>query len=353
MYKKSIVLLKNKPAAQIIRGFLHTKKKEIETESILLNDFDEIKKDISQNRNTSNLRKHFGNFIMKNGMPYLMMMDYRTDLGLPVEVDPDQLKILNTFLISFCILAHTPSHEHKTVNLVLLLDKADNHFKEEYIENPSLLFKNLKTQDERANSYINNIGKDAEKAKNLMNISTLFYTEGTGIASELTKLEVIIQNIDSRIHFIKQESVLNSAKAVLPQNMEPARVICRPTGEKIICNGEIRDISADEKEKYFGNYLSIEGAITQETARLVQKRVVDTLNATSRLKPIGKESKIVFMIPDTSYIDSSFTTLMGTFFVNLKSKYPGVLMDLGEKNLEKVIHSPGFIAVKGMLVKSV
>ncbi|GEM_PF-2047459 len=352
MYKKSIILLKNRPVAQIIKGFLTTRKKELENESTLLNDFDEVKKDIHSNKNTVNLRKHFGNFIMKNGMPYLMVMDYRADLGLPQEIDPDQLKIFNTFLISFCILAHTPSHEKQTINLILLLDPNETKFKEEAIKNPALLFEGLKTHDERANIFINNIAKNPEKAKQFINLHTLTYQEGQNIHAELKKLETLIATIDSRLSKIKQDNMQKNASKILTENLEPARIICRPTGEKIVCNGEIKDITEEEKTKYFGSYVNVEGAVTQSTAPVVQKRIIDTINSVSRIKPITKDSKLVFLIPDSSVIDSSFATSMGIFFTNLKTKYPGVMIDLGEVNLEKVKTSPGLIVVKGLLVKA-
>jgi hypothetical protein len=281
-----------------------------------------------------------------------MVLDYKANLDLPPEIDPDQQKIFNTFLISFSILAHTPTHEKKTINLVLLLDPGETCFQPDCVKEPSLLFQGLKTHDERANAFINNIARNSAKAKQFINIHTLTYQEGQNLIAELKKLENIISNIDSALNRLKQERIKEESAKAITENLEPARIICRPTGEKIICNGEIRDITEEEKTKYFGSYISVEGAITQSTAQIVQKRIADTIAAMARLKPINKESKLVFLIPDSSHIDSTFATSMGIFLTNLKSKYPGVTIDMGEINLEKVKSSPGLIAIKGLLVKA-
>ena len=119
MYQKSILLTQDRRLEQFIKVLMRTKKKELESEFPLLSDLNALRTDIQQYGNTLHLRGEFGSFIKSFGFPYMIIMDYFIDFGLPKSVDPDMRKLLRTFLIAFTILANGKGFDSATSNLVL------------------------------------------------------------------------------------------------------------------------------------------------------------------------------------------------------------------------------------------
>jgi hypothetical protein len=352
MYQKSILLTQDRRLEQFIKILLRTKKKEVEADFPLLSDIKALRSDIQQYRNTLNLRGEFGSFIKSFGFPYMIIMDYLIDFGLPQSLDPDKRKLLRTFLIAFTILANGKGFDSATSNIVFIIDKKDQRAVSEFIQDPALILEQIQTQDARVNAIIYSFTKDRERVKRFYNLSYIFRPVEGNYNKEMETLDKNIDQVDAVLNQKDKKQSTSASSAMITEDVKPAEVICRATIERIIVNGEVKDISDEERERYEEKNIYLIGAVTVKTIKTVNERIVQTIKAMNKINPFKKEERIFINIPDTTLIDGSFASSMGSFLNGELRAYKGISLNMGEKNCGKVSSSQGFIAIRDYLIKN-
>jgi hypothetical protein len=347
MYRHSIILLKDQNLARIARTVLEYRDRHAEKDLALLRDLNEITADILRTGNTSNIRRQLGTFIMQKGFPFLTMIDFRTDLGLSKEQDPDNLKLFRTLIISFVLLAHTKGYENKTTNLILLTAGEDTTQVRKWIAEPALLFSAVKTSDDKLNAYISAFASNEEKARSYFHLVALEYPAAGQLPQSIKKFEEAVDEIQKWL--VEKKHVNKNHTGLVTEDLPPANAVLRVNPEKLVADGILRDANNDEKLSYTEMTLYLLGAVTIGTFETVKKRIIQTINAAHRIKPFRKDTRLVIKVPDASVIDASFATNFGMFFSNLPISINAVL-DLGRNNLEKVKTATGFIAVKAHMI---
>jgi hypothetical protein len=206
--------------------------------------------------------------------------------------------------------------------------------------------------DDRVNSIIDSFAADRNRVKNFFKITYIFNPVEGKYAPEIERLDNIVDTFD-KIVAAKQKIVKKkTATAMISDTLKPAEVICRATLEKIIHNGELDEIREEEKKLYIEKNIHLEGALTSKTLSVVNKRIVATLQAMSKINPLKKDEKIFINIPDSSVIDGSFASVMGTFLSKSLVEFKGISINLGKINSEKVENSEGYIAIKDYIIKN-
>jgi hypothetical protein len=345
---------------------MYNRKKEIETNLHLLSKIEVIKNDIWRNKNTSNVRRDFGYFVIENGLPYMMILDYLIDFGLPKKDDPDKRKLVRTFLLAYTILAVTKGFDGGSANVVFIIDIGFTQAVSEFINNPSQLLKQLRTRDDRINSIIDTFTNDSERVKNFFRIAYIYRPDDKNYAQEIKKLEKIMDLFDQVLTSKPDRKIKKSEPGVekpevqvikpdvpiIKDNLEPADVVCRAVKEKIIVNGKLRQITDQEKRRYIEKNIHLNGALTTVTLPTVQERILTTFMAMNSINPIKKDEKIFIFVSDTSLIDGSFAGSMGTFLTKTLSGYEGISLDIGIQNNEKIKKSTGYVAIKEFIIKN-
>jgi len=352
MYEKTILLAGDKRLEQSIKLLLNTKKKFVEKDLPLLSDLTAIHRDIGQFQNTLHLRGEFGSFVKSHGFPFMIIMDYIIDFGLPKQVDPDMRKLFRTFLIAFTILANGKGYDGTKVNIVLIIDR---HMKDSvagFERDPSLFLDRLKTQDSRVNAILDSFSKDQERVNNLYNIRHICRPEEGNYKREIDSLDRIIDETDDCLRVKERDKKMSGATGMITDDLEPATVICRSTQDRIIVNGKPREISEDERKRYQVKNINLIGAITSKTVKTVCDRILDTFTVMNRINPFKKDDKIFINIPDTSTLDGSFAPSMGSFLNGELGAYSGISINIGAVNCSRVRQSPGFIAIRDYLIKN-
>jgi hypothetical protein len=362
MYSKTILMLQDKRITQYLKMFLGKRKKPIESEEPLLTDIDAVRNELFITRNTSNLRKAFGQFIKTQGFPFLLIIDYVIDFGLMEKEDPDKRKVLRTFLISFIILANARGFDGACAHMVLLCSKKDSHIVKVYRNNPAILLKQLKTNDERVNTLIRSYIQNPEKLKQLLNIYPLVKPESGNYAEMQQELNRIIDQVEGSVKKARGAGLAPEetdapeeppAPEMINEDHPPADVICRATRDRIVVNGKVRPISEEERNKYPEKNIFLEGAITVKTATEVCDRILQLFQTMTKLNPFRKEERIFIRVPDTSLIDGAFPSAVGSFLNGSLNEYTGISIDLGPENSRKLQGSRGIIAIKDYLVKNI
>ena len=352
MYKKSILLTQDKRLEQSIKMLMRTKKKEIETELLLLSDIHAIKNDIHQNNNTINIRGEFGYFVKKYGFPFMLILDYQIDFNLSIDNDPDKRKLVRTFLLAFTLLANGKGFENATANIVFIIDKNQHSKASQFARYPVFLLEQIRTRDERLNAIIESFAKNDEKVKKFFKISYIFKPEDGKYAQEIERLEKIIDVYDKIVVSMVEPVVKKTGTEMISEELAPADVICRATVDRLIINGKATQITEEGKTKYLEKNIHILGAVTQRTIPTVKDRIVSIFNTMAKIKPFKKDERIFINIPDTSVIDGSFAISIGTFLSKELSEYTGISCNIGKSNCDKLKNSHGYFAIEDFIIKN-
>ena len=351
MYKRSIILLQDKNLSHIIRTVMEGHGKEYEKQLLCLFDFDSLRNTVKNSSSTSEFRKNLGEFITNCGYPFIIITDYRMDLGLPQEHDNDKLTFFRSLLISFSFLALKENFKNKIVNILLLVKEEDITGIEQSIKEPVLFFKSIKNNDERTYNIIKPFVEDSEYCKKIFNIYMLEYPSVSGVHDFMRRFEEIIKTVERNIiaYNNKDSLVSEKDKFFTKSNNLPASAILRPNKDKIIINGEIRNLNESESNRFVERVLYLEGSLTSEVLNSVFKNIEKTLENIGKIRPLRKGEQIIIHISDSSVIDDTFATKMGIYISNTIGRQYNILMEIEDKNLEKIKNSPAFIAIKGLI----
>jgi hypothetical protein len=357
MYEKSIILTRDKRLEHFIKNLLRNKKKSFETTLPLLTDMEAIREDIQKIGTTQNVRREFGFFIKGNGFPYMFVMDYQADFSLPFQNDPDKRKLVRTFMLAYALLAHGKGFESAVSNIVFIIEKESFPDVSRFVTNPASLLEQIRTRDDRINAIIDSFVKNREKANDFYRLSYIFKPLNGKYSTEIDRLEEISETFNQNIASRKTEEALERpqekrATEMIEEDVEPADIICRATLEKVIVNGEVRDIRADEKNSYLEKNIHIIGAATQRTLPTVKERIIDTFNLMAKLNPFKKDERIFIKIPDSSKVDGAFAISMGSFLAKELAEYEGISLEVGSSILEKLKNSEGYFAVEDFIIKN-
>jgi hypothetical protein len=353
MYKKSLIIIEDKRTAQYLKIFLRRNRRDVHDADALLSDVESIRNELYFTKNTSNLRKSFGQFIKNNGFPFLLIVDYTVDFGLTKAEDPDCRKLLRTFLIAFTILANAKGYDDAVANIILVCRKKDAPVVDVFRKNPLILLKQLKTNADRVNELIRTFIAEPERARRFFALHPLVKPADGNLLRMEQALEEIVADVEGRIEEIETPSPTPpSAPEMIEEDLEPADVICRVTIDRVFVNGEIRDLREDEKKRFQEKNILLDGAITIKTAMAVNERVLDLFNRMKKLNPFKKDERIFIRVPDSSLIDGSFASSVGSFLASSLGEYSGISIDMGPKNVDKIKNSNGFIAIKDYLIKN-
>jgi hypothetical protein len=354
MYAKSILITQDKRLESYIRQLLRRLKMDIETAYPLLSDLDSIRYDLMKNRITVNIRGEFAQFIKENGFPVVTIIDYIIDLGLSEKEDPDQRKLLRTFLLAFTLLANAKGFENAKANIVFVIPKRLRTIMSNFVENPSFLLDEVRTKDERINVIIDTFAAKKEKVKDYFRLSYIFRPDDGRYLEEMEKLEETLKGFaETTAEAVESEKSKSAVSTpMIKDDLEPARVLCRASSEKIIMDGELVPTTEEQRRKYIEKNIHLEGAITQKTITAVKDRILTTFSSMAKINPFKKDEKVFIIVPDSSIIDGSFAGVMGTFLSSAFPEYTGISLNMGKENCEKAKNSQGYVAIKDYIIKN-
>jgi hypothetical protein len=170
---KALVITRHVSVVPGIKSILGNYAINIATDYDSLNSISVIKKSLVETGNTVFIRKSLSRFIGDWGLPLMILLDYRINLGPESVYDSDHRKLLRTFFISFLILMKQQELENVRIHFILLTDDVDLKEAEEFQKNPVTILNVLKSNNEDINSIIDNIKKEPEEFNAIFGIHAL------------------------------------------------------------------------------------------------------------------------------------------------------------------------------------
>ena len=327
MYQKTIIITHDKRYERAINNMLRSKNLAVETDIPLLSDFESIRNDIIHNTNTINIRGEFEYFIKEYGLPYMFIIEYQMELGIPGKLEIENTKLLKTFILAYAILAQAKGFDNGSANIVLIVERKHESTAQQFAKYPLFLLDQIRTKDERINAIIDAFGSDQEKVKNFFRMSYILRPTDGNYARELDRLQKIMPVYDKIISQQRTKEPDVKTK-IVSEDLEPADVVCRATLEKIIINGELSPITDEQKKTYIEKNIHLLGAVVQKTNLKVQERLLNTFTTMTKINPFKKGERIFIQIPDSTLIDGSFASSMGKFLSTVLEEYSGISINI-------------------------
>lgn len=328
-----------------IRAALKTHELVIE-ENLNLHSPDMIRKILRNTKNTTFLRTELFKFIQAHGYPFFIAIDYRIDCGLPPELDPEQMKVLWTLLISFIILSRGKGFENLQGNF-LILGKEDQMEEIQSIEqDPTLVLDNITTRDEKVNTFIKQIRDD----RALFNRTFLIRSIAVETASdEVTRsVDNFIQAIKAREKLLRPSEEDTSRTQHDRGDYEAASVVYPIDEDKVYVNGEIiidteGRYSSLEREQFY-----IQGYWTNKTQLRVADKIIHAIKGNLNGKiPFSSEEEMPLVLGEDCIIDATTAASLAQITAKDLYEYPGIRIYTTEENRRKLENSTGY----GMIQK--
>lgn len=352
--KQFILLTVNKRLYQALSQAIRSKKLDVETGFQALSDLDYIRKFLSRTKNTSFIREAYSSFIKKySGTPLGIIIDFRIDLNLEPELDPDRMKLMRTLLISGVILSNMTDLVYNLTNIICIGGPENlNQFKV-FKEKPHLLFKLCKTSNPQINRLLEDKVNYPDKTMATFFFDYILIDEKNDIISASKKLELIIDNILARKQSLINREMTKNQTQILKGEHEPARIIFKISSQRMYMDGQIVNI---EENAQFANYpeniIHVLGYYVSSTLSTVNEKIRRfILEDLPKIRKIDADTEIILHLGPEAVIDGSTTPSLNIFFSITLRDFKNIHVVPSPENFGKMERSPGFISLKNYIIK--
>ncbi len=171
--KRALLITDNSAHASHARSVLGKHNIINATEYESLSSLNVIRKSFKDTRNTVFIRKSFSRMVNDWGPPFLIILDYRIDLGPESIHDSDHRKLLRTFFISLVIMMKKGELKNARINFILLTDKMDFAEMMNFQKNPVAILDILQSDNQEINNLIAGIRQDPAEFNRIFSIIAL------------------------------------------------------------------------------------------------------------------------------------------------------------------------------------
>ncbi len=352
--EKVIILTKNRRLLKALLQSIRKNNLEYETETTSLYDMDHITRLIKSIKNTSFIREAYSNYIKENnGTPLCIIMDYKIDFGLSKELDPDNMKLLRTFIVSSVILTNTTNLAYNVTNIILI--GSPQHLKqlELFKTNPFLSYKVVRTENPRVNQLLNQALEDPEQTRHLFTMNYLLIDESNDTLSAANKLEVILADLIK-----KKQSLLNWKKTrdqteLISGKYEAAKLLYKISEVRLFLDGKIYNIENNPKfDKYKENSIYIQGYYihnnVNEVNAKIEKFILDDL---PKIRKISTDTEINIHLNSHTMIDGGIAPALNILLSIKLKDFKNIHLITSPVNFKKIEKSPGFISLRNYIIK--
>ncbi|HRX16412.1 MAG TPA: hypothetical protein P5123_08865 [Spirochaetota bacterium] len=345
--RKALLFSSDRRVEMQLRKSLSFISIELEKNIPNLSSLNTIKTVAKSLKGTGFMRAELFNFIQTTGFPYLVIMDFRLDLGLDTQNDPGNLKLLKTFLISYIIFSMGRGFDKLHLNLLLIYNQDDTASAEELSEKPERLLSLLHTKNDEVNALISRMKNDNTLFKKIFSIR---FVARQGIENSLDEtIKTFNSSITARNN-LTNERVKKSLGAVQKGEKNAADVyyLC---GQNCYQNGTVCSDVPTRYQIASPGSLYVEGYWISTTTREVADRIIKSVATALKAKGIQKGEDLVIHLQEKCIIDgTTATALTGLIIQHLQKLYNGVSVKVSRFNEPILKNSQGFSMIKEYLV---
>ena len=336
-----ILISDNSRTPITLKKVLNNNDLEINSDYLNLSSLPLIKKIIGNTKNTAFIRTEYLKFIKEKGNPFFIALDYKINCGLPDELDPDNLKILRTFLISLTILSRGKGFEGIKGN-ILILTKNENHKSANSIDkNPHSIIDLIQTKDPIVNKFIDQLKNDKNEFNKLFYIKVANIETHSGEFNQ--EVENFIQGIKARNSLKKPED--NSAK-MSSENNPPATILYKLDDTKIYADGQLIEAPDEKHASLKAKQIYVDGFWTNKTQMEVSKKILEFIkkgiDADNKFAP---EDKLNIILDENAKLDASTAPSLVQLLARDLDKYQ-ITIKVSSENNVSLQSSEGYKLIK-------
>lgn len=314
---------------------------EIITKYLNLNSLSIMRKVMKSSKNTAFLRTELLRMIKETGFPFFIALDFKIDTGLGAEIDPDSLKILRTFLISYIILSRGRGFEELRGNFCILYTGSQASLASKIEEDPHTILGILGAKDKIINSFIDELKNDKNK------FNRLFYIRTINIDLPQNDVNIMISNF---VNGIKARETIFSKRSESPQfdsSTEAAKIIYIFDDDKTYIDGQI---FTEQSQEYFmleKNQIHVIGSWTNKTQLAVsQKIAAAVLKGMNGEKKFSADDQITIRLDENCRVDASTAASIAQLTAKELEKFPKTIILLSNENLTSLQNATGFNMIR-------
>ena len=340
--RKAILISENKEKSELISKILEDNRIEIETRFPFLHTLPSIVENYTKTGNTTFLRTALVKFIGEVGFPYVIILDYRINLG---NSNPDDLmskKLFRTILISYIILSRGKGFERLKGNFLIFGNSSDIEEINSFEDDPLNALNILKTNNDIVNSFI------TELKKNPIVYKRLFFIKGINLE---TTSEEIAETTNKFLSGIadrqKLASIIESKmKSGIQKSEQKAALIVFKDDSNIFVDG---NKLTDDTEKYNDldiGVLHVIGHWTSRTQLEVREKLVSIIKKGFEKVEFSPFDKIKINILGNCTIDGSTANSLGQILFKELIDYKHIRINVSDENRSIFINSTGYSIIE-------
>ncbi len=353
---KIVIITENRRLYQALSNIIIKKKNcSIEENIPALSDLNLIKTQIKVVKKTFFIREAYSDFIKTyNCPPLALILDYKIDLGLEKSLDPDNKKLLRTFLISSVIFTKSSNFNiANNINMIFIGKPKDIKELEIFKDCPHMIFKTVKTTNPTINSFLDYYIKNPIEAKKIFYFDYLIIDNTNDVVKPAEKFEKILDKILERKETLMHKEKTKNQTPIIKGNFEPAKIMYKISNARLYIDGKIYNIENNPKfNEYKPDIVYIVGYYVNNTIQDVNKKLEKFfVEDLPKIKKVTPEEKIVLSLNSHTVIDGATTHALNTLLSYKLHMFKNISIITTEENYKKMGNSPGFISLKKFLTK--
>ncbi len=299
-----------------------------------------ISRVLQTTRNTAFIRAELYKFIQEKGYPFIVVLDMRLDVGLDKSNDPDNMKILRAFLISYLIFSMGRGFDKLHLNLMLLYDEADTEIAGMLAKKPDSILSVLYTRNEQVNELIEKMKKDTSIFYKYFTLKFVAKSDiHNTISDEMSAFKLAIEGKNK----IRDRAVKKKLSSVSNDENDPAHVYFQADAQ-LYKDGQAVDDEFD-LEIDEGTAVVI-GHWTAHTTKQVSTRLKASISQALKDKRFKADQPLRIHLPEKCIIDGSIASVLAGIVVTDLAKLTDKKVIVSRFNQATLKESQGFNMIK-------
>lgn len=314
----------------------------IAEDPINLHSVSAIKKEMQGSSSTTFLRTALLNIIRNQGYPFAVALDFRINSGLPGKIDPDGMKVLRTFLISYIILARGRGFENIRANFIFLGGGDDRELLEEINTKPQSILNLLATRDPLVNGFIEELKNSAAAFNRLFFLKGIENTLSPDAMQPL--VSTFLQGIKAREQLCRGES---PEKIIENGDFPPAAIVYRAGDQALFKDGEMLPVETEDDRKLEKDRLYIIGHWTNRTLMQVAEKLTSCITRGIEDEVnFQQDDEIIIDMTERCKIDATTTSSLAQLLGKELFDYKNIRILITRENEDILAQSKGFSLIR-------
>ncbi len=318
--KQALLITTQVEFAKVIRTILANNSIEINTRYEALASPAVIHKAYQNTGNTVFVRKAFSRLVAEEGVPYLIIIDYRIFLTSDLREDPDMRKIFKTLLISY-IFMHSESTTPIPANFVLIDVGEKGSGATEIEKNPASVLDIIETDNSNINAMVNAYKKNLEKFNSIFRFVAISpKSEYQEVKTKLDGFFALIDAKSEKTTQVQQSAMPDQSTTHARTNATECMTVFKNGSYLVIINGEETTLDAYPDIQTLPDVqIHVRGhwgkATFQDTCRKIQR----TIEITQEKNAFDETGEIVLNLSKNCSVEPQALSFLVLLVNNAKA----------------------------------